>query len=250
MPKTLLKPKTKPAPLPLLGYLDGGALLCWGILLVKLWVMNQLFILIHPNYMLLVQVTAVFLLVIGAIELGRSHLHTGGKGYWHWGSAIFLLTAVVSLLINPQAFASDKAIHRGVEDFGNLSVRSAPASFRASNRPENRSLLEWVRTIAVYPEPDAYVGQRARVKGFVVRSAELPSNVFLLTRFVITCCAADVYPVSLPVQVQGDQSLIQPDQWLEVEGTMFTLEYNQRRQLAINAQKITSIPQPENPYES
>ncbi|MFN3926735.1 MAG: TIGR03943 family putative permease subunit [Pseudanabaenaceae cyanobacterium] len=242
MPRTALKPKTsvKCSPLPWLGYVDGGAILLWGILLVKLWLANQLFILIHPNYMPLVQMAGIGLLGLGGWSLWRAHTLEQGRGYAHWGSVLLLVTALVALPFNPQAFASDKAIHRGVNDLSNLSLRSAPASFRASDRPENRStLLEWSRTLAVYPEPDAYTGQEAKVTGFVVKSDQLPSNVFLLTRFVITCCAADVYPVSLPVQVAGDMSAIQPDQWLEVEGRMFTLTHHQRRQLAIAAHKIT-----------
>lgn len=243
---TLRKTVVRSTAVPWLGYLDGVALLAWGILLVKLWWMEQLLILIHPNYIPLVITAAFLLLIIGGLELTRSFQTNRGKGSWHWGSAILLITALISLAINPKAFASDKAIHRGVED---ISARSAPASFRASNRPEQRTLLEWVRTIAAYPEPDAYQGQRARVTGFVVRSPDLPSNVFYLTRFVITCCAADVYPVSLPVQVQ-DGSILRPDQWLEVEGTMFTLEIKNQRQLSIDAQKLTPIPEPQNPYDS
>jgi uncharacterized repeat protein (TIGR03943 family) len=249
MTKSALKPKTGRSSQPILGYLDGASLLLWGVLLLKLWVLDQLFILIHPNYIPLAVGAGFVLLGLGTAELWRSQQQQQGRGEWRWGSGIFLATAIVGLLVNPRAFASDKAIHRGVDDFAALT-RTAPASFRASNRPEQRTLLEWTRTIAAYPEPDSYTGQRAKVKGFVVKSAQLPDNVFLLTRFVITCCAADVYPVSLPVQVTGDQSLIKTDQWLEVEGIMFTLTHDNRRQLAIAAQKITPISEPQNPYDT
>jgi len=223
----------------LLSYLDGLAMLVWGVLLIKLWLANQLFILIHPNYVPLTIIAALCLLVIGVVELRRQGKITAKKSGFSWGSA---------LMIPPRAFASDKAIHRGVEDPNILSSRLAPQSFRASNRPEQRTLLEWVRTISAYPEPDAYTGQPAKVTGFVVKSTELPQGVFLLTRFVITCCAADVYPVSLPVR--AETANLQNDQWLEVEGKMFTLEVSGSRKLAIAAEKITPIPEPQNPYDT
>jgi uncharacterized repeat protein (TIGR03943 family) len=247
---TVRQPSSRSTTAPWLGYLDGTALLAWGILLLKLWWMEQLPILIHPNYVPLVIGSAFLLLIIGGLALARSYYTSKGRGAWHWGSAILLCTALISLAVNPRAFASDKAIHRGVDDMSAISARTAPASFRASNRPEQRTLLEWVRTIAAYPEPDAYTGQRAKVTGFVVRSPDLPSHVFLLTRFVITCCGADVYPVSLPVRVQTMPDNLRPDQWLEVEGVMFTLENKNQRQLAIDAQKLTPIPEPQNPYAS
>jgi uncharacterized repeat protein (TIGR03943 family) len=223
-------------------YLDGLAMLAWGILLVKLWLTNQLLILIHPNYVLLAVLATLGLLVIGVAELRRKNK----KNNFSWGSAVLLGTALIALLVPPRAFASDKAIHRSVEDFGSLHARLSPQSFRGSNRPEQRTLLEWVRTLAAYPEPDAYAGQPAKVTGFVVKSEDLPAGVFLLTRFVITCCAADVYPVSLPVKSETQEW--QNDRWLAVEGKMFTLEIAGSRKLAIAAEKITPIPEPPNPY--
>ncbi len=237
------KPKSVSA-LRWLNCLDGLAMLFWGILLVKLWFANQLSILIHPNYAPLTVMAALCLLVLGTAELRRKDKKNG----FSWGSGILLTTALIALLVPPRAFASDKAIHRGVEDPSSLSTRLLPQSFRASNRPEQRTLLEWVRTISAYPEPDAYTGQRAKVTGFVIKSNELPQGVFLLTRFVITCCAADVYPVSLPVQ--ADTQNLQNDQWLEVEGKMFTLEVSGTRKLAIAAEKVTPIPEPKNPYDT
>jgi len=225
-------------------YLDGLAMLAWGILLLKLWVTNQLFILIHPNYVPLTLMAGLCLLVIGIVQLSCKDQKSG----FSWGSGILLTTALIALLVPPRAFASDKAIHRGVADPSSLNVRLSPQSFRASNRPEQRTLLEWVRTLSAYPEPDAYTGQRAKVTGFVVKSDALPQGVFLLTRFVITCCAADVYPVSLPVQAETES--LQNDQWLAVEGKMFTLEVAGSRKLAIAAEKITPIPEPANPYDS
>jgi uncharacterized repeat protein (TIGR03943 family) len=77
----------------------------------------------------------------------------------------------------------------------------------------------------------------------------LPEQYFLISRFVITCCAADVYPVSLPVKTEQGRSAYPSDRWLEVEGQMITIENNGKRQLAIQASKITPISPPKNPYE-
>jgi uncharacterized repeat protein (TIGR03943 family) len=127
-------------------------------------------------------------------------------------------------------------------------TRSQPQSFRSQVKPEQRTLVDWVRTLSAYPEPDTYSGQQANVSGFVVNSKELGSQYLLLSRFVITCCAADVYPVSLTVKLPADQKY-QADSWLAITGKMATETLDSKRQLILVAKNIKPIETPRNPYE-
>ncbi|NJO66452.1 MAG: TIGR03943 family protein, partial [Leptolyngbyaceae cyanobacterium RM1_405_57] len=68
-------------------------------------------------------------------------------------------------------------------------------------------------------------------------------------RFVITCCAADTYPVGLPVKIEGSRSTYPPDTWLRVKGSMITETLDGQRQLTIQASQLEEIEEPENPYE-
>ena len=128
-------------------------------------------------------------------------------------------------------------------------TRSQPQAFRGGTRPEERSLIDWVRTLNVYPEPDAYKGQPASVEGFVIQTPGLPTGYFTLARFVITCCAADAYPVGLPVKLGDGQTPHNPDTWLHVDGQMTTETLNGQRQLVILAKSLKEIPEPKNPYD-
>jgi uncharacterized repeat protein (TIGR03943 family) len=138
-------------------------------------------------------------------------------------------------------------MQRGVTDSLSLT-RSQPQAFHSSKKPEERSLIDWVRTLNVYPEPDAYTGQQAKVQGFVIYPPELPKGYLLLSRFVITCCAADAYPVGLPVKLPQNQQSYPPDTWLEVKGQMMTENLAGKRQLAIQASSVEQIPEPKDPY--
>ena len=71
----------------------------------------------------------------------------------------------------------------------------------------------------------------------------------MLARFVITCCAADAYPVGLPVKILTSRQEYKPDSWLEVKGTIGATTLLGKRQLIINACSLKKIPQPNNPYE-
>lgn len=246
-----------------LPWLDVIALTAWGVLLLKYWITGRLNLLIHPNYTWLAIAGGVSLLLIGgskALTLlpqlsprrngsapvqSVQHLSLFPPG---WSSTLLLVTAILGFLIIPRAFVSQTALQRGVTDSLTMT-RAHPQAFRTSSDSESRSLIEWVRTLNVYPEPDAYTGQKVKVQGFVIHAPDLPEQYFLLSRFVITCCAADAYPVGLPVKLKESRKDYPPDTWLEIEGQMITAELAGKRQLTIQPRSIKQIPEPKNPYD-
>lgn len=242
----------------LLPWLDVLAITAWGILMLKYWFTGKLSLLIHPNYFWLTVVAGIALIATGIAKARQlwkqGHRRVESSSTQHislfppgWGSALLLTTAILGLMITPQVFASQKAMQRGVNDLLGTS-RIQPQAFKASVRPEERSLIDWVRTLNVYPEPDAYTGQKVKVKGFVIHPPELGQEYLFLARFVLTCCAADAYPIGLPVKLSTSRQEYKPDSWLEVEGIMETASLSGKRQLTINASSLKNIPQPKNPY--
>lgn len=241
----------------LLPWLDVCAIASWGILMLRYWHTGKLSLLIHRDYFWLVISGGISLSILSslkALDLLRKrpnnipdvrHITLFPPGF---SSALLLSTAILGLAIAPRAFASQTAIQRGVTEVLQ-ATRSQPQAFRASIRPEERSLIDWVRTLNVYPEPDAYSGQKVKVQGFVINPSGLPPQYLLLSRFVITCCAADAYPVGLLVKLPSNHQVYSQDSWLEVEGEMITQEVQNKRQLTIQASSLKPIPEPQNPYE-
>ena len=241
----------------LLPWIDALAVTTWGFLMLQYWVSGKLYLLIHPNFFSLVIGCGIALLIIGLLkmrEIWRERRRVKTSNLQHinlfppgWGSALLLTAAILGLMITPRVFASDTAMELGVTDLLS-SGRVQPQSFRPSINPEDRSLVDWARTLNVYPEPDSYTGQDAKVQGFVIHPPDIGDDFIFLARFVITCCAADAYPVGLPVKLPENQERYSPDTWLEVEGKMITENLAGRRNLTIAATSIKEIPQPRNPY--
>jgi uncharacterized repeat protein (TIGR03943 family) len=246
-------------------WLDAAAIGTWGLLLLHFWVSGKLYLLIHPNYMGLTIVTAILLLMLSAYRvLGLllrpkarqpevQHLSLFSPRF---GSLLLLLVALAGFVITPQAFASKTAADRGIAD-SLTNTRIKPQAFRANVRSEDKSITEWVRGLNAYPEPEAYAGQKVRVTGFVSPNATQPNSPptdsFLISRFVITCCAADAYPIGLPVKLAPGTPMPKADSWLEVQGRMIVEAPkdgpNGERKLVIAATQLTPIPEPAKPYD-
>jgi uncharacterized repeat protein (TIGR03943 family) len=258
----------------LLNQLDGLGIFAWGLLMVKYSVSGELKLLIHPNYFALVTVTGVILLALGALRLFQTlrrwlkrsarpqssqdsvtHVTVLPLGV---GTLLLLSSAILGLAITPSVFTSQLAIQRGISN--TLPPTQVQAeSFAAQIKPEDRTLVDWIRTINAYPEPDVYAGQGANVTGFVVYPDYLPDEYLLISRFILTCCAVDVYPVALPVKVDGSRQQYPQDTWLEIQGEMITETLPapaqnrggsapSKRQLVLAASAIKTIPTPQDPY--
>ena len=242
----------------LLPWLDVIAIVAWGFLMLKYWLTQELYLLIHPNYFPLVVVAGIVLVIIGiakGVELLRQRGATPNVQHMNLipprlGSVLLIAVAILGFVVAPPVFASDKALQKGVTDLSTGNSRLQPQSFRASIRPEERSLVDWSRTLSVYPEPDAYTGQKAKVTGFVIYPPDLGNEYIFLARFVLTCCAADAYPVGLPIKLPQGQTREQfkKDSWLEIEGKMATENLAGKRQLTVISNTVKPISRPKNPY--
>jgi uncharacterized repeat protein (TIGR03943 family) len=256
-----------------LPWLDILALLTWGILFCKYWLTGQLKLLIHPNYIPLAAITGILLLFIASLKISqvnrqRKHKTTDNliESVEHitlfpvgWGSSLLIVTAILGLVISPQVLTSQAALQRGISESLPL-LREQTQLFRTNTNSEERSIVDWVRTLNTYPEPDAYTGQKAKFSGFVVYLDELPDNYLVLSRFIITCCAVDAYPVGIPLKLSQSRSNYPADTWLQVEGQMITENLpitsqnsqekgENKRQLVLNTTSIVKIPTPSDPYD-
>lgn len=231
------------------------ALLLWGLMILRYWWTGRLAVLLHPDYHWLA-IGAGWLLLLMAtwrgLALVRSpksvdtpHIALLPR---QWSLMVLLAVAVFGLIYVPRPFASDTALARGIADPVGLT-RSQPQRFVRNTPPEERSLIDWIRILNVYPEPDAYTDDPVNVSGFVIHPSDWSENHMMVARFVLTCCAADAYPVGLPVQLKGDRDEFAPDSWVAIQGQMMTETLDGQRRLVIQPNEVTAIPEPNNPYE-
>ncbi len=248
--------------LPWQDLLDVLAMGVWSAMLFRYWIGGKLLLLLHPDYAWLSNLAAIVLLLLAAFKglkiwlglIGRTKIAVSSKDQGHVtllpatiSSALILGVAVFGLIYTPRAFASQTAIQRGVSDSITLT-RAQPRRFVRAAAPEERTIIDWIRLINVYPEPDAYEGEAVAVSGFVIHPEEWSADHLMVARFVLTCCAADAYPVGLPVQLPAGKTY-PVDSWIEVTGQMTTETLDGRRQLAIAPTAIKAIEEPRNPYQ-
>lgn len=84
-------------------------------------------------------------------------------------------------------------------------------------------------------------GTTVDLTGFVTHPKGEPPGTFSLTRFYISCCAADAVPYSVVVHWRDGPP---EDQWLRIGGTLASTEDG----FEVTAERVTDVPEPKNPY--
>jgi uncharacterized membrane protein YcgQ (UPF0703/DUF1980 family) len=86
---------------------------------------------------------------------------------------------------------------------------------------------------------------RLSLVGFVSSSDPAAGSV-RLTRFYVSCCAADAIPYSVTVELPESMRPPEPDTWLRVSGEL-VLESGEWR---LAAREVRRVEEPDNPYLS
>jgi uncharacterized repeat protein (TIGR03943 family) len=112
---------------------------------------------------------------------------------------------------------------------------------------EERNVLDWIKLFNYQRDISQFLGQKASVIGFVYFDDSLDQNQFLVSRFVVSCCAADGFAVAM-VGEWDQAATLEKDSWVLVKGTVKSITLNDQVVPLIQAESVQAVPAPEQPY--
>jgi uncharacterized repeat protein (TIGR03943 family) len=112
---------------------------------------------------------------------------------------------------------------------------------------EERNVLDWIKLFNYEENVTQFIGQKASVIGFVYFNEDLSENQFFVSRFVVSCCAADGFAIAMAAE-WDDAAALQQDSWVLVKGTIEAITINDRRVPMIVAESVQEVPVPNQPY--
>ncbi|MFC5471230.1 TIGR03943 family putative permease subunit [Cohnella suwonensis] len=94
---------------------------------------------------------------------------------------------------------------------------------------------------------DNFIGKDIHISGFVYRENDMKIDQFVVSRMAMQCCSADAMPYGFLVQSPNGASL-KKDTWITMTGKLSTTNYRGNEIIQLEAQKITVIEAPNDPY--
>jgi uncharacterized repeat protein (TIGR03943 family) len=173
-------------------------------------------------------------------EHHHEHQHSP-TGLW-----VMLIPLLIGVLIPPRPLDSSAFTSKGLNTNAPLvSAESSAQLFETES--EERNILDWLKLFNYNSDVAQFSGQQASVIGFVYFDEALGENQFYVSRFVVSCCAADGFAIAMPVQ-WNDLSSLEQDSWVQVKGTIEAIVIDDRNAPLIVAESVQEVPVPERPY--
>ena len=196
---------------------------------VTLWLAleGRLGFYIHPRYNLFttaMAVIAIGLLLISVITHRPLADHHAGerrarrrRATDNASVAITSGLLVVLIALPPTTLSSATAANRGANDVGVVTPADSFDETAGAELFASLTVRDWAGLLMQNQSPSFYRGKPVNAIGIVTPS-DASGDVFNLTRFVVTCCAVDAQPVSIPVYYPGWQRDFPVDTWVRIGG--------------------------------
>ncbi|HUI89930.1 MAG TPA: TIGR03943 family protein [Anaerolineales bacterium] len=158
---------------------------------------------------------------------------------------ILVVPLLIGVLIPAHPLDATAASTRGMNVSAPLVSSSSARQFQAA--ADARNILDWIVIFNSTSDLSPYVGQTARVTGFVYHDPRLPANQFIVSRFVITCCTADASAIGMIVD-WNESADLKESSWVEVKGPVQATKLGGLPIPLIEASYVQATPQPDQPY--
>ncbi|WKZ36618.1 MAG: TIGR03943 family protein [Anaerolineales bacterium] len=112
---------------------------------------------------------------------------------------------------------------------------------------EERNVLDWIKLFNYEENTLQFNGQKASVIGFVYFDESLGEDQFFVSRFVVSCCAADGFAIAMAAE-WDDAAALEQDSWVLVKGMIESITLNGRAVPMIAAESVQAVPVPNQPY--
>jgi len=208
-----------------------------GALVLLRWLDGTLIYYVADRYTLLVAGGAVFLVLLGLLSPLYRHALSHVKVLVRPWQIIFLLLPILfGFIISPSPLSAQTAMQRGVGQ--QLPAYLTPEPFSFAVDSSKRSFGDWANILFSRGDKSRFAGQDANISGFITIDGD---NMYL-TRFQVSCCAADGRPMG--ILLEADQDL-KSNTWWQVSGQM---QMNDAGEIYLDATEMTPIEIPSNPY--
>ena len=232
------------------------ALLLFGLVLflgMKV-LTNQLTWYINARFAVIVELGILFLAIL-VVRLAVEIRHGSSTHEKHehqtvspFNLFVMLIPLLVGILIPARPLGSSSISAKGFTTSSAL-ISSQAASRQFETESEQRDILDWANLFDIEDDLKPLMGQKASVIGFVYHDNRLQAGQFFVSRIVISCCAADGFPVVMIVDWPESASL-KADTWVRVSGPVDQTRFDTHTQAIplIHAKSVETVPQPGQPY--
>ena len=172
-----------------------------------------------------------------ADECQHQHFQIG------WDILLIVATPLLLALVVPSRSLGIEAVNGGIS----LSPVGVAGQAAFQRSPLDRNILDWLREFDRAASPAAFNGTAADVTGFVYREPTFAEDSFMLSRFTMSCCVADAFPIGMPISAPAAADY-KAGVWLRVRGELKAAAFDSDIMPVLFADSLEIVDVPQQPY--
>lgn len=223
-------------------------LLGMGIYLSALIATGHLTNYINLRFAWLAYLAAAIFFLLGLVSLRQMLYPPPDESEAHHGSHItWGMLAVVAFPLALAALIPSRPL--GIEAVnGGISLNPVGVDSGAFARsPLDRNILDWLREFNRVQTAAELNGQPVDVIGFVYWQPDFAENEFMASRFTMSCCVADAYPIGLPVRSETTAAF-PAGAWVRVQGKLKAGHFGDDFMPVVHASQVQIVEEPAQAY--
>ena len=215
---------------------------------------GRLMLYLHPKMHPFTYITFIVLVILAVVTA----FTPGNSGKFKRGYFIFFFPLLLAVTVNPTRISPDIAAANSVyvtegsfeESVGLPSYATddvaAPEVDVTTAVNHVYDGVDFKKTmIQLFDRPGSLTGQTIQLSGFVYKADSFDSETFLISRFLMSCCAADLQLVGVMGHwTQADQ--LTANAWYQFTGTVKVMADGVTPMIEIEG--AVSVDEPSNPY--
>ena len=230
-------------------------LISFAVFYLKLIITNEIILYVHPR-MIPFSIFGMIVMIIIAMFLITSKFKNNNTRFKFKNYVPFIIPLIIILLfentaqkssaktsnINTSATASDYKLYDnnsksnnesiGTQSNNQLEIYSGKtATYNTDNNIQNKlnisnNIIEinsknYVSSLdEIINNCDKYEGKEIEITGFIYRdkNLDLKENQFIIARYMMVCCAADMQVAGLRCQLDNAQNIPDLKEWVKIKG--------------------------------
>lgn len=227
-------------------------LLLWAgfFLWLLLWGQSALARLLHPKLWWLIICGAVILFFFLVVHAWQPVAVFRKKSAlrWRWPFLLILAVPIIYSTMLPSArFSSQTFNQRVISDSnGAMLPTDAVGSNEENDQIGSRDHGE-ISLTRITAQAQQLAGTEVETVCQILSDQQLPEDMMICYRFLVTCCAADARPVFILVQ-SDNQPTPGNDAWVRVRGPLSLRENHGVTVPLLTATSLTVVPEPAFPF--
>ncbi|PKM51214.1 MAG: TIGR03943 family protein [Firmicutes bacterium HGW-Firmicutes-7] len=210
-------------------------LIVYCVFMIHLIVSNRILLFIHPKMIKYIAFTIIVFIILISRQIIQLNNIKNSSNKLDLSFLIFMLPVILTVIVNPNQLNAKTAVNKGINIPSVSQQLEVPDETEKSeelvqpiqvevgyNTQEGKDFLDVIEGIS--NDFENVLGTKVEISGFIFLQEDFNEGQFVISRYMMNCCAADVQLIGVLCKYSDDYPLV-ANEWIKISGIVDQIMY-------------------------